>query len=361
MADFEVIFMDAGQGDCTLIVYPDRSLTLVDCGSTKSGDEAYKQIAVVLDNYLPHNNNEINTVVLTHPDEDHYNQLKKLFGGNKPPTIGYVYYGGDINLYKHAREQNFTYKWLDHLSKNDKAGSPKNSTNFTPDPLLSRKGVNVTILAANITGKPKEKAGATKNSNSIVLLVEYQGSRLYMMGDAFIATEKFMMSIFESAWKLGSLKTNIFAKADGDQSLLKMGHHGSDTSTGEDWVKLTKPDILMISSGTKRFSGKGMPTGDKVDATMKLATLTTTGIQQSYVVFDPANRGKLGLDFTTRPKTKTAIWCTCFNVEWKNDTKRWFESGQTWYYGVTVDKKKNANVWFGYTGYEEDDDVEEED
>ena len=32
MADFEVIFMDDGQGDCTLIVYPDGSLTLVDCG-----------------------------------------------------------------------------------------------------------------------------------------------------------------------------------------------------------------------------------------------------------------------------------------------------------------------------------------
>jgi hypothetical protein len=41
-------------------------------------------------------------------------------------------------------------------------------------------------------------------------------------------------------------------------------------------------------------------------------------------------------------------------------TARWFESGQTWYYGVEVDKKKKASVWYGYTGYEEDDDVDED-
>ena len=115
--------MDAGQGDCTLIVYPDRSLTLVDRGSTKSGDQAYQQIAIVLNNYLPKNANKIDTVVLTHPDEDHYNQLRKLFGGSNIPTVDYVYYGGDVKLYKHAREGNFTYNWLSGLKNNDRAGA----------------------------------------------------------------------------------------------------------------------------------------------------------------------------------------------------------------------------------------------
>ncbi len=361
MADFEVIFMDAGQGDCTLIVYPDQSLTLIDCGSTKSGDQAFEQIAIVLNAYLKNNENTIDTMVLTHPDEDHYNQLRKLLGGNKPPEVGYVYYGGDISLYKHARESNFTYNWLNGLKKKGKAGPPANTVSFVPNTLLSRKGVNVTILAANMTGNLSSKAGAIKNSNSIVLLVEYQGSKLYLMGDAFVATENFISSTFDSAFKLGGVKTNIFAKDPGDQSLLKMGHHGSDTSTGDAWVTRTKPDILVVSSGTKRFSGKGMPAGSKIDTAASLTTLTTTNIDQSYVVFDPANRGKAGLDFTTRAKTTTAIWCTCFQVEWVTTDKRWFESGQTWYYGVTLDKKKIPSHWYGYTGYEEDDDVDEED
>jgi hypothetical protein len=118
---------------------------------------------------------------------------------------------------------------------------------------------------------------------------------------------------------------------------------------------------MVVSSGTKRFRGKGMPTADKIDHVTSLTTLTTTpDISQSYVVFDPANRGKAGKDFFTRPKTTTAIWCTCFQVEWMTSTARWFESGQTWYYGVEVDKKKKASVWYGYTGYEEDDDVDED-
>jgi len=360
MAEFEVIFMDAGQGDCTLIAYPDGSLTLVDCGSTKSGDEAYQQIAIVLDKYLPRNKNKLDTIVLTHPDEDHYNQLKKLFSGSNKPAVDYVYYGGDITLYKHKREANFTYKWLSELADNGQAGSPANTVSFKPDKRLSRSDVNVTILAANITATPSGRSGAMKNSNSIVLLVEYKGSKLYLMGDAFIdGTETPLISTFQSVYKLGGAN-DIFAKTSDDQSLLKMGHHGSDTSTGDAWVKLTKPDILVISSGTKRFNGKGMPTVPKVDNTINLTKLTTVpAISQSYVVFDPANRGKAGLDFLTRPKTTTAIWCTCFNVEWIKNTQRWYESGQTWYYGVSVDKKKQAFVWYGYTGYEEEDDVED--
>src|SRR5215217_4372225 len=103
MPDFEVIFMDAGQGDCTLIVYPDNSLTLVDCGSTKSGKEAFAEIQKVLNRYLEKNYN----LVLTHPDQDHYNQLRfladedyhrELFPNDitPRPSFGHVYYGGDI-------------------------------------------------------------------------------------------------------------------------------------------------------------------------------------------------------------------------------------------------------------------------
>jgi beta-lactamase superfamily II metal-dependent hydrolase len=363
MPELQVIFMDAGQGDCTLLVYPDNSLTLVDCGSTKSGEEAFAQIAVVLSKVLPNNNNTIDTMVLTHPDEDHYNQLRKLLGptATNPPTVDWIYYGGDIKLYKHSRESNFTYNWLKGLKDNDQASPPKNSVSFAPNARLSRSGVNVTILSSNMTGNPSGKAGAIKNSNSIVLLVEYQGSKLYLMGDAFIATEKFIKSTFDSVSKLGGVKPDFFSKGQGEQSLLKLGHHGSDTSTGDEWVTLTNPDIMVVSSGTKRFRGKGMPTADKIDHVTSLTTLTTTpDISQSYVVFDPANRGKAGKDFFTRPKTTTAIWCTCFQVEWMTSTARWFESGQTWYYGVEVDKKKKASVWYGYTGYEEDDDVDED-
>lgn len=44
---FTVIFVDAGQGDATLLEYPDGSLDLVDCGSKKNWSVAHDQIAMI--------------------------------------------------------------------------------------------------------------------------------------------------------------------------------------------------------------------------------------------------------------------------------------------------------------------------
>src|SRR5712664_1382913 len=100
MADFEVIFMDAGQGDCTLVVYPDNTLMLVDCGSTKSGSEAFEGIKQVAHAKLKTSNSYVN-LVLTHPDEDHYNLIQKLDRKDMLfDRLVHAYYGGDIELYQ---------------------------------------------------------------------------------------------------------------------------------------------------------------------------------------------------------------------------------------------------------------------
>jgi hypothetical protein len=344
MADFEVIFMDAGQGDCTLIVYPDGSLTLVDCGSTKSGSAAIDQIKEVMQRKF--NKKSFFTVVLTHPDEDHYNLLKSLDIYkylNSGASCGF-YFGGHVDLYGNAKDGNYVKQLLTEYMGYNLAGSP-HTTSTMPDGMLTRAGVSVTILAANCTGKPAAANGHDKNTNSIVLLVEYQGAKIFLMGDAFEQTEAFIVSAFTKANQLKRLQ-----KQTGEHVVLKMGHHGSDTSSHADWVKLIGPEVLVVSAGTRTFGGKGMPTKAHLSATVGNTKLNTTDIDQSYVVFDEANRGKAGLDFVTMPKTKQAIWTTCYGAVWQNAA--WFESGQTWYYGVEKSGKKASAHWYGYTGYE---------
>ena len=77
MAELRIVFMDAGQGDSTLVVYPDNSLMLIDCGSTKSKGVVAPEIISAINRYLPKTSggNTIHTLVLTHPDIDHYNML----------------------------------------------------------------------------------------------------------------------------------------------------------------------------------------------------------------------------------------------------------------------------------------------
>lgn len=264
-------------------------------------------------------------LILTHPDEDHYNQLKYLSN----VQFNHAYYGGDLSLYQNKKDNNYTYSLLAHMTANNIAGWPPNSTSTKPDPALSRAGVNVTILAANATGRPEDKSGAGKNANSIVLLVEYGGSKIFLMGDAFMNIEIGILNAFLTANALGRLQ-----KGAADQVVLKMGHHGSDTSTCPQWVTTISPSILTISSGTKRFRGKGMPTSAHLDNTVKLCTLHNMGeIKQSYVVFDQSQAKNPGKEFVRRDPTNSAIWTICFGFEYTNQ-KKYLEHGQTWYYGV---------------------------
>ncbi len=348
MADFQVIFMDAGQGDCTLIVYPDGSLTLVDCGSTKSGSAAFEEIKKVIDRHF--DSKQDFSLVLTHPDEDHYNLLHKLKVEEYMDAGGpvHIYYGGDIDLYQNQKDDNYTYRLLEHVRRNHAAMPPENNTSTEPDILLSRAGVNVTILAANCTGKPASHNGQDKNSNSIVLLVEYEGAKIFLMGDAFVRTEQFIHDSFNSAGQLNRLR-----KQKGEQVVLKMGHHGSDTSTGATWVNLIQPEILVVSSGTKSFNGTGMPKESHLESTINATKLVAdTGIDQSYVVFDDNKKHPLDPNFVMRPKTTRGIWTTCYDAVWDPHNVAYFESGQSWYYGVEKGKKKTMAHWYGYTGYE---------
>lgn len=372
MADLEIVFMDAGQGDCTLIVYPDGSLMMVDCGSTKSGAEAFGPIKEVINRKF--NDKKDFFLVLTHPDQDHYNLLRRLEvekyidGGG--PT--FIMYGGDIDLYRNNThgENNFTYEFLKFYKEHGVAFPPDNTTNTKPDPLFSRANVKVTVLAANCTGNPAATAGDPKNINSIVLLVEYEGAKIFLMGDAFIETEQFIMRAFKKAGKLDRLR-----KQDGEHVVLKMGHHGSDTSTSQKWLKLIQPDVIVVSAGTRLFGPTGMPKATHLDATMDACPLEQdTGISQSYVVFDDNRMDDDDPDFIKRPATTKGIWTTCYDAvmelkkvkkkKKKKQQKVYLESGQTWYYGVgipTNKKKKIPYHWFGYTGYDDDDQDDDQD
>ena len=180
-----------------------------------------------------------------------------------------------------------------------------------------------------------------------MLLVEYEGAKIFLMGDAFVYTEKCIITAFTKANQLNRLK-----KQPGEQVVLKMGHHGSDSSTSSEWVKLIQPDVIVVSAGTKSFNGTGMPKGSHLDATRKATHLETdTGISQSYVVFDDNKKRPLDPNFITRPKTTEGIWTTCYDATWDSNNLHFIESGQTWSYGVSKGKK-SANHWYGYTGYD---------
>jgi competence protein ComEC len=79
------------------------------------------------------------------------------------------------------------------------------------------------------------------NDGSIVSLLSYGNNKIMLTGDSTIKTEEIILSKFKDSY-LESL-------------ILKAGHHGSKTSTGEDFVKTVKPKYALISSGKDNSYG----------------------------------------------------------------------------------------------------------
>ncbi|RIO57413.1 ComEC/Rec2 family competence protein, partial [Staphylococcus haemolyticus] len=72
-----------------------------------------------------------------------------------------------------------------------------------------------------------------KNEHSIILLIQYQRYKMLLMGDATKNNESKLMKIYQ------------LPKID----ILKVGHHGSKTSSSASFINLIKPTISIISSG----------------------------------------------------------------------------------------------------------------
>ena len=331
---FTVIILDAGQGDATLLVYPDDSLVLVDCGSNQNRNVVGHEIEKVLDAYLARTGNRLKALVLTHPDQDHYNLVEALIV-NKGVQVGTLFFAGTTGDYGDLGD------WIrdnrDNPTTIDKVVALQNAYfSRSPEPELSFDGqgqapdVDVRILSANV-GDYRIKSDA--NPNSVVLLVTYLNINIFLMGDATTQTEGFIVNINKFRGDL----TKLLA---GRSTVLKAGHHGSNTSTGSAWLDLIEPKVVFISSDTQSFGGVSIPRSSVIDRILNKGTLRNF-MSHRYVQYTDSR------DRHEHVKTEAMVYTTLYYLNFKKkkkkNQKRPFVSyGTTWYYTITGDEKNGA-------------------
>lgn len=345
---FTVLTLDAGQGDCTLLVYPDQSVVMIDCGSKKNKSIVHDQIKLVVDAYLGRTNKRLKALVLTHPDADHYNLVKALRGWGV--TIDTLIYGGVRSHY--TLDQ--TGDWIKKHEEN--TASPRTIVNtWSPDPQhtswnvvpqLSYKhptdaslNVDVRILAAN-AGDPSIKTDA--NPNSIVLLATYQWVNLFLMGDATALTENFILR------HRGTDLDTVLTPQRG--TLLRVGHHGSTTSTTQEWVTKLKPAVAIVSSDTLTFSGTSIPSRKVLTNLQNLTTLHDFGIGAThyYVQYndDSTSPGHLNHE---EVQTTRALFTTLHRLRFDPVHPTEFTAyGTSWYYTVSSDGSISVDPAVGW-------------
>lgn len=203
--DMLVHFINVGQGDAILIQSPNGKSMLIDGGVKGEG----KNIV----SYLREQGVEqLDYVVATHPDADH---IGGLIGVLNSISIKHFLDSGKVHTSQ-------TYEEMISLvaEKNIPYIVPK-----TGDEIKLDEALNIKVLNA-------DEDAADNNEASIVLKVVYNNVSFLLTGDAGVDVEKKMM-----------------ASQDVSATILKAGHHGSNTSSSAAFIKAVNPEAAVLSYG----------------------------------------------------------------------------------------------------------------
>lgn len=229
--ELAVHFINVGQGDCTLVVFPNGKRLLVDCG-TSGGPFNATRVRNVIRSQLNPADPKIDLVVITHPDRDHYNKLADVLGAPGAPQIkvGKVMYSGAISEY----DEDEVDDWLSAFPANQRiVVSGQTYNTYPPKDLPGFEG-NAVVLAANVTATK-----SVTNARSIVIKITHGDFDVMLTGDATTDTDKKILALYPGA-----------KRAFLDVEVWKAAHHGSwATAThNTDWADAVKPEVVVFSA-----------------------------------------------------------------------------------------------------------------
>lgn len=225
----EVSAIDVGQGDSLLVVGPEGRAMLVDAGGPVGGvDEAAEATSrfdvgeEVVSAYLwSRRIRRLDVVALSHAHSDHMGGMPAVLRNFRPREL-WVGIDPDSAAYRdllaEARELGVAVRHL-------RAGEE-----------VPWGGTEVRILSP---GALYANAGAPKNDDSLVMQVRYGKGSVLLEGDAELASENAMLAAGEV----------------GPVTLLKVGHHGSRTSTSAAFLAAAAPKEAVVSVGRKNRFG----------------------------------------------------------------------------------------------------------
>jgi beta-lactamase superfamily II metal-dependent hydrolase len=280
-----VMFMSVGSGDSIFIKTPKGEVIVVDCGSRarEKNDQLDRLKDMLRSQLFLGGGKNLYALILTHPDEDHYNDVAKLVD---EIDIKYVFHSGNLAQYTQARDK-FDKTAKDFLS--DKKDAVLNQVsindNGTRLDVVPKEGITVNsveqwiqilqedqcsikLIAGGVPniadktavrerykhGTKKDALGDVKaqtkltkkgrgvgdregtNSGSIVTLIEAYGRKILLCGDATYSTEVFLLDKHSARIE--------------KSSLAQVEHHGAGTPHGgNEYIEKIDPFIAVASSG----------------------------------------------------------------------------------------------------------------
>lgn len=267
---FQIHAIDVGQGDCTLIRFPNNETMLIDAGRSGEGE----RVVAYLKNFFKNEGlNKINYLVLTHSDSDHIGGAIDVLQNIEVDTV--------------YRPNIYTQEEADELTDGSQVYVVDTQTYNTIIDLIGQKKCNVVVTKAgesmNLGGarveflSPNEEYYSDSNSFSAVIMITYQTKKFLFMGDAGVDIENVLIEEYGSYL---------------DADVLKVGHHGSATSSSNAFLEIVSPSYsLMYISSNKDFPdtsvfNKLRELGSKIYSTYSEGDFAMTVYNDSIIFAD---------------------------------------------------------------------------
>lgn len=232
----ELHMMDVGQGDAIGIRTPHGSWILIDAGRAWRGGDAGRSVVLP---YLARRRGALVAFILSHPHTDHVGGASSVIAALHPARYFDAAFAGDADAYRAS------------LVQAREAGTAW--ARVHPDDSLAVDGVVLRFLAPDSAWT----AGLSDpNLASTIVLARIGAVRILLVGDAERPEEDWLVARYGD-----SLRADV----------LKVGHHGSSTSSGGPFLDAVQPRLALVSVGLG--NSYGHPSADV------MATLAARGAQ----------------------------------------------------------------------------------
>lgn len=222
-----VVFFDVGQGDAIFIESPNGTQVLIDGGPNNS-------VLRRLGEEMSFFDRTIDIIVATHPDSDHISGLIDVLERYRVNTIIVTENSGESNI----------AKVFD--TKKEEEGA---------EIITARRGMSIDLgdgVVMEILFPDRDVRSFESNTASIVVRIVYGENEFLLTGDSPKAIEEYLADI--DGKKLQS-------------DVLKVGHHGSRTSTSKLFLGMVQPAVAIISAG--KDNRYGHPHSDVIELLME--------------------------------------------------------------------------------------------
>lgn len=215
-----ISFLDIGQGDAIFIQAPNGTQVLLDGGL---GKIVLSEISKV----MPFFDRTLDAIIVSNPDKDHIGGFLDVLSKYK---VDFDFEPGTI-----SKTETYSALEEDVSSKKIKR-------------IIARRGMDIVLdeeknIYIRILFPDKDVSGYSTNDGSIVAKLVYGKTSVLLEGDAPQKTEYYLLNLDKNNPE--ELNTDI----------LKVGHHGSRTSTAKPYIEALSPEYAVISLGKENKYG----------------------------------------------------------------------------------------------------------